>query len=78
MLQEHGRLFGGIFSFCFGVFLDIVPSDIPDMVTWFLQNVAFIFTIIAAWYTIKQKIRHEREHRKHTEKKLECDPEEME
>jgi len=71
MLQEHGRLLGGVFSFIFGVFIDIVPTDIPDVITWFLQNVAFVFTILAAWYTIKQKIRHERELSKLRKKELE-------
>jgi ABC-type xylose transport system permease subunit len=77
MLQES-RLMGTVFSFIFGVFIKIVPADIPDMVTWVLQNIAFVATIIAAWYTIKQKKRHERELRELRKKDVEKDPEKVE
>jgi hypothetical protein len=53
-------MFGTVGSFCFGIFIRIVPTEIPDLITWVLQNMAFIATIIAAYYTIK-KLRREKD-----------------
>lgn len=52
-------LFGTVGSFCFGVIIRIVPTEIPDLITWGLQNLAFLATIIAAYYTIKKAKRED-------------------
>lgn len=67
MYNTQTGLLGCVTTYIFGlVSVDIIPDAIPDAVTWTLQNLAFIATIIAAVYTIysgrkKRRQRNEKQ-----------------
>jgi membrane protein implicated in regulation of membrane protease activity len=48
-------------NFMTGMIIKFIPIFQPDVVTWTLQNLAFIATIVAAIYTVRNARRRKQQ-----------------